>query len=219
MVIDLLESVLASEAKTAFDLKATLDRFNFKLFDRVFQQYNGEEPYFVILYILYAFSEKSPFLILNAENMYQKESIAKTLQIPEYLVGKLLYNRDLVVRSCIVDYLNYQQHSDFRHLKMKEIMYDYLSEQIVSTMSVNDANNSNSDNEDDAPAKKGGVDFKTTIDAMKQLDKVYEEITELRKTLHDKYEFVRINELAVLADGTVERNFGSANVESSPYVR
>src|SRR5690606_3097272 len=112
-------------------------------------------------------------------------SITRVLKIPEYLSDIVVKNKNIEIRSCIVDYLNFQQHSDFKHLNLKEMMYNFLMENIVKIMDKKSV--ATDDDYDDKPATDTNI--KETLDALKQMDKLYEEIESLRKRFSDKFEY------------------------------
>lgn len=84
-----------------------------------------------IAYILSAYSEDSPMIVLRQDSKVEKENICEYLQIPEFLRKELMDLKDPKVRAATIDYLNAFAGPTFRTLMFLKIQQEFL-EQVIT---------------------------------------------------------------------------------------
>lgn len=87
---------------------------------------NDQEKRQTILFILCAYSEDSPMVILRQSGQEEKENICEYLEIPEYMRHALISLDDPIVRQCATDYLYKFTGEMFRNLMFMKIQSEYL---------------------------------------------------------------------------------------------
>lgn len=106
---------------------------NLTTFQPIFEQEkNEEEKKQTILFILCAYSEDSPMVILRQDSKEEKENICEWLNIPQMYHPALVSLADPVVRKCAVSYLQQFAGELFRNLMFMMIQYEYLDQIITN---------------------------------------------------------------------------------------
>lgn len=197
------ESCLPAKEKTAGDLQKILLDINLHIFDTIFQKFDPGEAHFIIFFILHAYSDDSPWVILGVDWTDEKVAIAERLNIPEYLRSWLIELTNDDIRCVIVDYLDYQVKPDFKLLQLKQMQYAKISSMLIKGMK----------------AKEGeDVDLNSLFDANKELDKLHQTIQKMEEDLRKRYQFFYIGiEEATKADSKTGNRF-SGKVESSRWI-
>ena len=125
MTLSILNDALEIKDQPAEILQQYLHDINLNIFDPIFHNSaNLTEAKQKILYILCAYSEDSPLLILRQDSKEEKESICDYLQIPEFLRAKLYTLEENEVRRATTEYLVRFAGSLFRALMFQRIQYD-----------------------------------------------------------------------------------------------
>lgn len=119
--------------KSTKELKNYLhESLNIYLFDIIFDKFTlGEESSFIIWYILYAYTEESPFLINNANAIKEKDAICDRVQMPEYLRDKVINLNDEAVRKAVIDHVDYFAGYEFKTLQFMKTQYDDIMGMII----------------------------------------------------------------------------------------
>src|ERR1017187_7271263 len=89
MTVSILDRAISEKIKTAEGLRALLQEVNLTLFHDILD-YKMEESWYVIMFIMYAYSEESPWLITRANSEKEQMAICQRLQMPEYIKGWVL---------------------------------------------------------------------------------------------------------------------------------
>lgn len=197
MVISVLNEALKHKEDTPSDFRDFFFNINCILFAPIFNKYTASEAKIIVLYILYCYSEESPWLILNADSIDQKNHIANTLQLPEYLRSGVINMEDDEVRGCIVDWLDFQGKKEFRLLKIKETQYEVISNSLIKTID---------------PGK-----MKDFIEMSKYSDTLQAEIKNIKERMRVEYEFIYINKEQAESVGKAKSQTG--NVENSQWIK
>lgn len=106
-------------------LQDYLHSINLLIFDQIFHNSASiQEAKQKVLYILTAFSEESPLLILRQDSKEEKEGICEYLAIPEYMRLKLMKLTDPEVRRATTQYVSQFAGPLFRSLMFMKIQSD-----------------------------------------------------------------------------------------------
>ncbi len=158
MTYSILNELLPYIDKTTLQLREYLQSINFRVFDPIFEHYPfKEEAKYVVMFIVLAYTEESPYLIKDAESESEKEAILEKIQTPEYLREELLTLRKIyrpsdpsyavnetesepiveirkdenILLTVVNDYLDYFPSSDFQRLKQlqnsKAVLQDMIN--------------------------------------------------------------------------------------------
>ena len=122
MIISLLDEIgKYSENASSEQLREKLLTHGISIFEPIYNQtekqgegeeeivktkFTGQTPKYIILYILYAYSEDSPYLVLGSNPEKEKEAIIEKLQIPELWHNMLINLEDKSVRDAALDYIS-----------------------------------------------------------------------------------------------------------------
>lgn len=132
MTTSLLNDCLLFKDQPPEQLIEHLKTINLTIFNAIISKYPLLEAKQTILFILTAYSEDSPLLILRQDATDQKEGICEYLNIPEYLRGGLLQLTDPEVRKTVTKYIADFSGPLFRALKLIEIQLDDLNMAITN---------------------------------------------------------------------------------------
>jgi hypothetical protein len=106
MTTSILNDALILRKDTPEKLQEYLYSINLTIFDPIFHNSADlKEAQQTILFILCAYSEDSPLLILRRDNKEEADSICEYLQIPEYIRHKLITLSDNVTRRAVTQYV------------------------------------------------------------------------------------------------------------------
>lgn len=124
MTTSILNDCLLLKDKTLTEIEDYLKTINLTIFNAIISKYNEMESKQIILFILCAYSEDSPLLILRQDSKEEKEGICEYLRIPEYLRPNLYSLLDEEIRKATTGYLTQFAGPLFRSLMFAKIQYD-----------------------------------------------------------------------------------------------
>lgn len=186
------------------ELKECLLYMNLLIFDSILsntEEYPKETAYYIIKYIVLAYSEDSPYLIAHADNHREKSDICERLQMPDYIRAWVLQLTKPAVRSCIVQYVKHFAGEQWRVLQFSKIQLRDIEEMITDRKFVDEG---------------GLFDVKAHAEAMKEANRLAKLIDTIEKEIKARGASVHI---AVEEVKKVRRRAGSgANVENSDYI-
>ena|ERR1700761_3624754 len=130
MTTSILNECLLLRSNPLQEMVEYLHSINITLFDSLIPQEEDElkstEAKQTILYILIAFSEDSPMIILRQDDRTEKTAICEFLQIPELYRNSLLNLTDSKVRTAVTTYVSQFAGPLFRNLCFLKIqLADY----------------------------------------------------------------------------------------------
>ena len=133
MITSILNDCLQIKDQAPEDLVQYLHDINLNIFDPIFHSTpNLTEAKQKILYILCAYSEDSPLLILRQDSKEEKEGICEYLQIPDFVRGPLLELKEVEVRRASVEYLERFSGQEFRTLMFMKIQLGDMERDITN---------------------------------------------------------------------------------------
>ena len=125
MTNSILNDALLLRSEPGEKLQEYLHSINLTLFDSIFHNSPSiQEAKQKVLYILTAFSEESPLLILRQDSREEKEGICEYLQIPEFLRKNLMELSDHETRRAATQYISQFAGPLFRSLMFMKIQSD-----------------------------------------------------------------------------------------------
>lgn len=190
--------------KPTRELREFFSGINFSLFDKIFAEFvDKDEPVFIIMFILYAYSADSPWLIIGSDWKEEKEAIAERLQMPEYMRSWCVEMSNATIRTAIVDYIDFQKKPDFKSLQLKQMQYDKITSAIVKQMDTDE---------------NGNINMDKLFDANKELDKLKISISKDEEELKKRFDFayIALEEAALAEKKTTNKLSGS--VENSKWI-
>lgn len=133
MTTSILNDTLLIKDQPANILQEYLHTINLNIFDDIFHKsQNLEEAKQKILFILTAYSEDSPLLILRQDSKEEKEGICEYLNIPEFLRGNLMTLQEPEVRKATTQYLTQFAGPLFKALMLIFIQLEDLNMAITN---------------------------------------------------------------------------------------
>lgn len=127
MTTSILNDLLLLKGKDLLEILNYFNAINLNIFDAIISKYNDQESKQIILFIVCAYSEDSPLLILRQDSKEEKEGICEYLQIPEYLRGGLIQLSDADTRKTVTQYILQFAGPTFKALKLIEIQLEDLN--------------------------------------------------------------------------------------------
>ncbi len=125
MTESVLNDVLLLKNTNIDKLTEYLHCINLLTFDDVIDKF-GKEAFHIILYIVTAYSEDSPLLILRQDSKTEQEGICEYLNIPEFKRKDLMELKDNYVRQAVTEYVTRFAGEVFRSLMFMKIqLRDY----------------------------------------------------------------------------------------------
>lgn len=164
--------------------------------------YTRGEAAIIILYIIYAYSKESDFLILGAETSEERYGIAQRVNLPEYLHQKVVKLSCPVVRAVVVAYLNKQTGRVFKYLQLKKDLYEAALDN--SLVKMND--------------DEGDFDIKGMSESDKYLKGLLNEIGDFEDQLRSELKFFYENKEEIDNLDALKKRNDNGNVESSKYI-
>lgn len=133
----------ACRVKSADEVKVFLNSHGIYFFDEIYsaletvneepkRKFPGESPVSIIKFIVYAYSEDSPYLILRANAKAEKEGICDHLGISEIWRHMLVELDCNVIRKAVTSYLEYFAGIEFKQWQFMKIQYNDLMTMIVN---------------------------------------------------------------------------------------
>lgn len=120
MTTSILNDTLLLRNQPLERIRDYLRAINLTIFDDIIAKYK-EESKQIILYILCAYSEESPLLILKRDSWIEKNSICEYLEILEEKRKTLVELRDNYVRTAVTEYVSQFAGEMFRSLMFMKI--------------------------------------------------------------------------------------------------
>jgi hypothetical protein len=128
MTTSILNDALQLRNEDPIKLQEYLHSINLVIFDPIFHtSQNLTEGKQTVLYILCAFSEDSPLLILGQDGTVEKEGICEYLGIPEFMRKKLMELEGQELRRAATGYIIQFGSPLFKALKLIEIQLEDLN--------------------------------------------------------------------------------------------
>jgi len=125
MTTSLLNDCLLLRAGTEEKLREYLHSVNLLVFDPLFDRLHRTDAGLtvpqIVLYILCAYSEDSPMIILRQDVLTEQNNICEFLQIPEIFRPDLINLKDSQIKRVAVDYVNQFASPVFRSMMFTRI--------------------------------------------------------------------------------------------------
>lgn len=169
-----------------------------------------------ILFILCAFSEESPMLILRQDDKTEKEGICDYLQIPEIYRSALLNLKDINVRRCVTTYVDQFSGPLYRLLVLLKIQ---LNDYQVNLTNFNYGAFEKLD--DDGKKIDWHYDFKEHSKAVLEVIRLSKEIDKLEKEIRSQVKRMEAMEAMKEWKNKSTKKMGGArsgNVEGSKFI-
>lgn len=181
-------------------LKDYLKSINLNIFNEIIGTYKIEESYLIIMYILYAFSEESLWLIVRANSEKEQQAICDTLQMPEYIQAWVLTlpEQKPEIRTAIIEYLEYFAGEVWRNLQ-------YLKMQLRDIQKII----TNKDSQD----KKGEFSIKKHMDCIKESNRLALLIDNMEMEVKSRCQYVNTNKDSVKKPSKQGRGISIENSE------
>lgn len=133
MTKSILNDILSIREGSPEDLQYYLRSINLTLFDPIFHNsQNLQEAKQIILYIVVAYSEDSPLVILRQDAKEEKQSICEYLQIPEFLRENLTNLLTPEVRKAATQYLEQFAGQEFKTLMFMKVQLNDFERDITN---------------------------------------------------------------------------------------
>lgn len=204
MITSILDYVVEAKPQTGSELKALLHGINCTVFDEVFAGFPDMEAKYTIMYILYAYSQDSNYLIMGAAYEREKKGICELLDMPEYLADRLVNLVDNAVRECILSYLEEYSNAEWKNLQFLKMQYSAFQRSITNK-EIKDENFQH--------------DVKGSIAATRALEGLSKQIERIESTIRQRYKHMEANKDDVNKAKAKSQNVArNASVESSPYI-
>lgn len=124
MTESILNDCLLLKDQPLQEMRAYFSRINLTIFDDLIDQSQDKEvTKQIILYIICAYSEDSPLLIIRNDMKAEKESICEYLHIPEFARFSLLNLKEPSVRKAATAYVTQFAGQLFKTLCFLKIQY------------------------------------------------------------------------------------------------
>lgn len=125
MTVSILNDLLLLKNSPPEKTQEYLTSINLNIFDPIFHNTQKLlEAQQKVLFILCAYSEDSPLIILRQDSKEEKEAICEYLQIPDYMRGKLMNLTEPEVRRATTQYLSRFAGPLFKSLMFMKIQYE-----------------------------------------------------------------------------------------------
>lgn len=212
MIHSIFESLKSCINSPYEEIFTKLDEINVHLFEPLWNEeddrdensvFTREESGAIIMYLIFAYSQHSEWLILGADGGSEKISIAERVNLPEYLYGKVVKLQSNVVRKVMVKYLDAQSSRAFKYLSFKKDMYEAAMANGILSLQDED----------------GKVDLKQMAQADTYMRSLLNDMKEYEEELRAEYNFVYQNKEAVEdIEKAMKRKTDTGNVEHSSYI-
>ena len=221
MIISILNDALEIKDQPAEILQQYLHDINLNIFDPIFYNCSSlTEAKQKILYILCAYSEDSPLLILRQDSKEEKEGICEYLQMPDFLRSKLYTLEELEVRRAATEYLTRFAGPLFRTMMFLRIQYD--DQQLAITNKTYSIKKTE-ELKDEILTKTETFDNKEHGIAIRELAKLGKEIAFFEKEIKATGTYRAINEMREYKAKNIDKKIGSnttgLSVEGSRLIK
>lgn len=192
------------KATNLSELRAYLDSINLTIFNIFFnnEQYPKEEPYWIISYIVHAYSQESPYLIAHADAHREKFDICQRLNMPEYIQGWVLHLEKPEIRIALIEYIKHFAGEEWRNLQFAKIQYRDMEEMITGKKFV---------------GEDGLFDIKRHSDAVKEVTRLAKFIDNMEKELKSRSTHINIVKEEVRK--ATRKHGTGANMENSEHIQ
>ena len=179
---------IACREKTTDELLEYFHSIGLYIFDDIYtaiesteggdrRKFPGDSPKSIILYIVYAYSEDSPMLIIGGNSKKEKEAICNYLNISEIWRHMLMTLECDIIRKAVVDYVERFAGIEFKTWQFMKIQYDDIMSMIINKQFFIYAK------EEDV---KPEFDRKGYFEAESKVERLGERITKLEKQMREK---------------------------------
>lgn len=127
MTLSILNETLLLRKNPPKEMQDYFKSINLIIFNEIYEQLNPQEAHQTILYILCAYSEDSPLLIIRQDSNEEKEGICDYLEIPDFMRGKLKQLSDRNVRHATTQYILQFAGPLFKAFKLMDIQLEDLN--------------------------------------------------------------------------------------------
>lgn len=197
MYFDCYTAVLKHRELAADKFFEKINEFKPGLFEPLLEEFEPEEAKSIALYIVIGYSINSTYVLLREDWSRHKTQIVETAKVPEYLHSKCKNLESISIKNVIYEYLEAQCHSDFKHLKMLEDVYEYEMKEMFNSL---------------GDSEKSSVKERRLT--MKELR---EEIRDLKAQLQEDYK-VYYDNIDLVKDISKKETKATLNVASSPHI-
>jgi len=140
MTTSILNDALLLRAEPVDKLREYFSSINVTIFDDILSRapvegkntIRTQEPKQIVLFILTAYSEDSPLVILRQDAKEEKEGICEYLGIPDYMRSDLINLKDPMVRSAVTQYLEQFAGFEFKNLMFMKIQLSDFESDITN---------------------------------------------------------------------------------------
>lgn len=123
MTTSILNDLLLLRREPGIKIKEYLETIGVKVFDNIIGKYSENEYKNIVLYIVCAYSEDSPMIILRNDAKVENDTIGNYLDIPEYMRDLIINSQVREIRHAVTDYIVQFSGSLFK-------VYNFLKIQI-----------------------------------------------------------------------------------------
>jgi len=180
MIESLLHECTKVQPKTSEALQRYLNSIipAENLFESIFKKYTDRnEAYQIAMFILYGYSEESPYLIRNAKEEVMQHSICEILEIPDYFRREALIPiKDKEILSGLEQFLDLFQPEEW-----KQLVWDKEEKRRLQNAINNDEIQVQGEE-----GLNGGTDWKTRIVVSKRITEMSASIAKREKEFKDK---------------------------------
>lgn len=121
MTISILNDALLLKKEPVTKLQEYFKSINIDIFDGILSSMPPEDAKQAVLYILCAFSEESPLIVLQQDTKEEKAGICNYLGIPEYLAHQLMDLSTKEIRTAATRYLTEFAGPIFKSYKFLQV--------------------------------------------------------------------------------------------------
>lgn len=194
-----------TNTKNLKELRGYLNEINIQLFNPILEHsdYKGEDPFYIITYLVYAYTQESPYIVLHADSYKEKQGICERLQMPEYLRGWVLNLSKADIREVLISYIDYFAGEQWRNLQTMKIQLMDL-EGMITGQKFKD--------------KEGIFDPKKHMAAIDQSAKLAKKIEDIEKDLKGRTQYITIAKDEIATKKARKLGRGAA-MENSEFVQ
>jgi len=205
-IYDHLKKCIGKSADTIF---GKLDEINITLFAPLYQGsgeiqwgdekkcYTHNEAALIIMYLIFAYSAESEFLILGMDVQEERYGIAHRVGLPEELHKDVISLISPLVRKVMMSYIDKQANRSFKYLSFKKDMYEAALNQSLQSLTDNN----------------GNIDIQKMSDNDKYLNKLLVELKECEDQVRAEYNYYYEN--AEEVNTISKRRNDTGNIEHS----
>lgn len=210
MTTSILNDCLLLRNEPIEKLREYFKTINVDIFDAIFSKYaeSPNEAIWSILFIVCAYSEESPMVILRQDNRAEMEGICEYLQMPEYFRNRLYTLHDQEIRLATTRYLSQFSGPLFKTYKFLLIQMNDL-ELDITNRNFGEKKEQDGENEDDEKKILFHWDLKEHGKAVTEYARISKQISSLELTI--KHQVKRLEGI----EGLVEFKMKTGRTRSS----